>query len=358
MQLFLKAKKMINKDLLRKLLADEYVMVQKHPDAELYIYNYTRKAQFENFWNEITLLTRGLILDADMNIVARPFLKFFNYEQLKPEEIPVLPFDVYEKMDGSLGILYWLSGNPYIASRGSFASDQAKHANEVLYSRYQHTFDKLNKNATYLFEIIYPENRIVVDYKGKDDLVLLAVIDNTSGDDLSLEDIGFEIVKRYDGVNDFTKLRDDNDMAREGYIVKFRNGFRMKMKYAEYCRLHSVVTGVSNVTVWEYLSQNKSFDELLERTPDEFDSFIKRTAEFLNYQYTYIESDHKNFMRDREIISPKFKNRKEQAEVILSAKHFNTKILFEMLDGKDYSKTIWSMIRPKWSKPFMNDDEN
>lgn len=31
----------MNKELLRKMLDEEYVMVQKHPDAELYIYNYT-----------------------------------------------------------------------------------------------------------------------------------------------------------------------------------------------------------------------------------------------------------------------------------------------------------------------------
>lgn len=349
---------MINKELLRKLLAEEYVMVQKHPNADLWIYNYSRKTQFENLWNEITLLTRGLILDADMNIISRPFLKFFNYEQLKPEEIPVLPFDVYEKMDGSLGISYWLNGKPYIASRGSFASDQANHANEVLYARYQHTFDKLNKGATYLFEIIFPANRIVCDYGDKDDLVLLAVIDNATGKDLPLEDIGFEIVKRYDGVNDFTTLRNDNDMIREGYIVKFSNDFRMKMKYAEYCRLHSVVTGVSNVTVWEYLSQDKPFDELLERTPDEFDAFVRSTAEMLNSKFTDIQADHLKFMNDHQIVSPKFNTRKEQAQVILAAKGYNTKILFEMLDGKDYSNSIWKMIRPKWCKPFMVDDES
>jgi len=349
---------MINKELLREMLANEYVMVQKHPDADLFIYNYTRKAQFENLWNEITLLTRGLILDGDMNIVARPFEKFFNYEQLKPEQIPTLPFDAYEKMDGSLGILYWLRNSPYMASRGSFQSDQSKHANEVLYSRYQHTFDKLNKGATYLFEIIYPENRIVVDYKGKDDLVLLAVVDNKSGKDLPLEDIGFEIVKKYDGVNDFTKLRDDKDMQREGYIIVFSNGFRMKLKYEEYCRLHSVVTGVSNVTVWEYLSQNKSFDELLERTPDEFDAFIRRTAEGLNGKYTTLEYNHKRFMEDNQIVSPKFATRREQAMMILSQKECDAGILFDMLDGKDYSRAIWKKIRPKWAKPFMVDDEN
>lgn len=341
---------------IKKYLTNGLLLCQFHPSVpNIVILNYSRKVQFENLWDELTLLCRGLIINIETGkIIARPFLKFFNYEQLKPEEIPLLPFEAYEKMDGSLGILYWLNNNPYIASRGSFASDQANHANDVLYSRYQHVFDKLNKSATYLFEIIYPENRIVVDYGDKDDLVLLAVIDNVTGNDLPLEDIGFEIVMSYDGINDYTLLRTDNDMYREGYIIKFSNGFRMKMKYEEYCRLHSVVTMLSNVIIWEYLSQEKSFDELLDKTPDEYDSFIKKTAEELNNKFRELEYKHITFISDNMLTTPKYSSRKEQAEVILSSKGYNTKILFDMLDGKNYNKVIWSMIRPIFAKPFMN----
>jgi RNA ligase len=340
---------MLNKVLLREMLDKGYVMVQKHPAAELYIYNYSRKAQFENMWNEVTLLTRGLILDANMDIVSRPFVKFFNIEQHKPEEIPVLPFRVFEKMDGSLGILYWLNDKPYIASRGSFDSDQARHANKVFHERYSHTFDKLMKGVTYLFEIIFPSNRIVVDYGDKDDLVLLAMIDNATGKDIELYDIGFELVKEYDGVNDLTQLRAVQESNREGFIVLFSNGFRVKMKFEEYCRLHSIVTNVSNIIVWEYLRDGKSFEELLDRVPDEWDEFVKKTENNLKSNFSAIEIKH---------IEEVKKIRKVIAELVFAVKDCNSKILFEMISGKDYSKTIWSMIRPKFEKPFLkNIDE-
>jgi len=345
----------MNKELLKEMLAQEYVMVQKHPNADLYIYNYTRKAQFERLWNEITLLTRGLILDGEMNIVARPFIKFFNYEEHTPEQIPALPFELYEKMDGSLGILYWLNGKPYIASRGSFESDQAKHANKVLYERYQHTFEKLNKGATYLFEIIYPENRIVCDYFGKDDLVLLAVIDNTTGNDLPLEEIGFEVVKRYDGFTDLEKVRDVQDSNREGYIAKFINGFRVKMKFEEYCRLHSIVTNVSNVIVWEHLRDGKSFDELLDRTPDEFDQFIKKTVQELTDRFN--EVHERAMLEHREVMLQNFSSRKEMAEYVFK-NCTNSKLVFSLMDGKDISRNIWPLVRPKWCKPFINNSDD
>jgi len=347
----------MNKDLLRKMLNEEYIMVQKHPDTELFIYNYTRKCQFESKWNEVTLLTRGLILDGEMNIVARPFIKFFNCEQHKPEEIPNLPFTAFEKMDGSLGILYRLNDQPFMASRGSFQSDQSKHANEVLYSRYAHTFEKLKRNVTYLFEIIFPKNRIVCDYGDMDDLVLLAIIDNSTGQDLPLEDVGFPIVKRYDGVKDWSTLRNDNDMQREGYIVKFSNDFRMKLKYQEYCRLHSIVTNVSNIVVWENLSQGKSFDELLDKTPDEWDKWIRKISDELKNNFKEIEIKH--LKKTIEIINKRPSlSRKDAATIILKLEGYNSKIIFEMMDSKNYDHIIWKMIRPLFAKPFLVDDEN
>jgi hypothetical protein len=346
---------MVNKELLKEMMDKNYVMVQKHPDAELYIYNYTRSANFEKVWNEVTLLTRGLILDAEYNIVARPFVKFFNIEQHAPEEIPVLPFEAYEKMDGSLGILYWLDDKPYIASRGSFDSDQARHANEVLYSKYTHTFDKITKGVTYLFEIIYPSNRIVVDYGDKDDLVLLAMIDNATGLDIELHDIGFELVKRYDGVNDVHRLRDVQEDNREGFIVKFTNGFRVKLKFEEYCRLHSIVTNVSNVVVWEYLKDGKPLDELIDRTPDEFDAFVIKTVNELKDNFKKIEDRHYETYQDLIFDNP---TRKEYAERVLSLSGYNTKVLFNMFGNRYYSDAIWTMVRPKWCRPFIkNADE-
>jgi len=117
----------INVSLLNEMIESKMVRVQRHPYANLWIYNYTEHAQFSRTWNEVTLMCRGLILDENFNIVARPFPKFFNKEELSEGDIPNLPFDVFEKMDGSLGIMYWVDGVPYIATRGSFESEQALH---------------------------------------------------------------------------------------------------------------------------------------------------------------------------------------------------------------------------------------
>lgn len=334
----------MNKELLHQMVQDKLVTVNKHPEADLFIYNYTTKVQYDRLWNEITLQTRGLILDANMDIVARPFSKFFNLEEHKSEEIPQLPFDVFEKMDGSLGILYWINDNPFIATRGSFESDQALKATEILYRMYSHTFTHLDKNSTYLFEIIYPQNRIVVDYGNIEDIYLLSRICNTTGKDLSISDgIGFPIVKRYDGINNLESLKAMNIDNKEGFVIRFANGFRVKMKFADYIRLHRVVTNVSNVTIWEYLSEEKDFDELMEKVPDEFYNWVKKTQLDLINEFNCILTECKSVFK-------KFESRKETAMYFQTQKY--PSILFSMLDNRVVDKDIWRIIRPKLSKPF------
>lgn len=255
----------MDKQLLQKMIDDGLVYMQKHPSADLFIYNYSPKVQFDKLWNEVTLQTRGLILDKEMNVVAKPFGKFFNLEEIS--EIPVLPFEVFEKLDGSLGILYWLWDKAFIATRGSFDSPQAIHATEILYRKYSHVLNSLDKNKTYLFEIIYPENRIVVDYGNIDDIFLLTIISNQTGEE-SIEDLGFPIAKRYDGIKNINELKALEEDNKEGFVVRFSNGFRVKVKFSEYIKLHRIISGVSNIAIWEYLSENKSLDEILEKVPD------------------------------------------------------------------------------------------
>jgi tRNA splicing ligase len=342
---------------LQQLISDDYIKVNKHPSADLFIYNYTATAQYEQVWNEWTLACRGLIMDADFNVIARPFPKFFNLEEynspLTPrggilEEIPPLgvrglPFEVYEKLDGSLGILYYIDNQACIASRGSFVSEQAIAATELLQTKYADSIPLLDKTKTYLFEIIYPENRIVVHYGDERKLVLLAIIDTASGDEFPLEDIGFEIVKKYDGLNDLYKLKALEEDNKEGFVVKFKSGFRLKVKFEEYQRIHKIVTQISNVSIWEYVKEGKDLTPILEKVPDEFYAWVKATHAKLLADYAEIEAQAKSEFKVLE-------NRKETAFYFLTCQH--PTILFKMLDSQDYSPIIWKLLKPVFQKPF------
>ena len=335
-------------DALHRIIDQGYVKSVKHPEADLWIYNYTPKTQYERYWNDITLACRGSVLDKDFNKIAVPFKKFFNWEEHQADHMPNLPnepFEVFEKMDGSLGILYWLQDKPMICTRKSFDSKQALMASEWLHTRYQDAIPHLQKGRTYLFEIIYPENKVVVDYGSKTGLFLLGIIDNASEKDLPLEDIGFPIVNRFDGIQDIQQLKNLNTPNSEGFVLKFQSGFRVKVKFKEYFRLHTLITQFSNVSIWENLKSGNSFDQFLEGVPDEFYHWVKSIKEHLEAQYQAIETECKHVFK-------MFDTRKEAALYFKEQRYPN--VLFSMLDHKDYSEQIWKLIRPTFERPYRN----
>jgi len=344
----------VNIDLLKKNIGDGYIISQKHPTLDLTIYNYSQFAQYDNHWDEITLMCRGLILDSEYNIVQRPFRKFFNIEEhdskYKPN-IPNLPFDVYEKMDGSLGILYWDGEKPYIASRGSFTSEQALMGTHLLHTKYKNIWKILDKSKTYVFEIIAPFNRIVVDYGDRKALVLLGIIDIETGFDISLDTVSsndFHIVERLDGIKDFEKLQALNLDNKEGFVIRFENGFRMKLKFDEYCRLHRIITNVSSYDIWDCLRNGTGFDEMLDKVPDEFYDWVKATKNNLIKEF----NDFKGIWLGVYKHGTKIKDQKEFA---LWAQDWNEPgILFSLRNGKPIDDTIWKKIKPKYEKPFSN----
>ena len=338
----------MNTTLLNQMITEGYIKINKHPEVDLYIYNYTQTVQFDKIWNEVTLACRGLIMDGNQNIVARPFAKFFNLGEQEDVEIPKTSFEVYDKMDGSLGILYWIKNIPFMASRGSFTSNQAIKATEMLHSTYKSVWKHLDASKTYLFEIIYPENRIVLDYGTTKELVLLGVIDTQTGIELPLEDLGFPIVKKYDCIKDIETLKSLDKENKEGFVITFENGFRLKVKFDEYVRLHRIITQLSSIDIWQHLKEKQPLDAMLEHVPDEFFNWVKSVIKTLNKEFQIIEKQCK---RDFKVLE----NRKENALYFMSCAY--PAVLFLMLDNKSYDHEIWKRIRPTFEKPFMNSEE-
>jgi len=160
----------------------------------MWIWNYTPVCQFDNIWDEYTTVCRGLITNQHGEILYRPFPKFFNLGQREETMLANLPAEIpqfREKLDGSLGIIYELDGLVHVATRGSFVSEQAQWATKWIQLQMRIKPESFLPRHTYLGEIIYPGNRIVVDYKGLSELVLLAVIDTETGLDMRLVEAAF-----------------------------------------------------------------------------------------------------------------------------------------------------------------------
>lgn len=349
----------IDLDAIAREIEAGYINRTKHPTADLFIYNYSPRAQWEQHWTPETMMCRGLILDGKGSIVARPFPKFFNYEQVL-DQIPNEPFEVFDKLDGSLGILYFDGERFAIATRGSFTSPQAVEATKMLYERmadspdaYNFVHDCAAFGVTALFEIIYPQNRIVVDYGTRREIVLLAGVVRTSGEELAEINPppqwdGFPIVKRFDGMTDIEAIKNTHRDNAEGFVLRFASGFRCKVKLAEYVRLHKLLTGITPRHIWEELKAGRGVATLADRVPDEFYQWVNNVAAKLSDDYATIEGECQILHLSD------FPDRRTAAAYITKQKY--PSILFSMLDGKPYADAIWKLIKPTASKAFRCDE--
>jgi RNA ligase len=254
----------------------------------LALYCYTEACTYEKKWDPITLLARGLILDiVEKKVVATPFPKFFNFGEVS-DHLPNEPFEVFEKMDGSLIIIFFHNGKWRCATKGSFKSDQAQWAQQVLaYS----DICSLEPGTTYLAEAIYPENRIVVHYSMAG-LVLLGAY-TAWGTELDYKELQYfsealnwNIVERHShsSLDELLKIAKALPPTREGFVIRFNSGLRIKIKGDEYCRIHRLISRLSPLAMWEAMKAGDNLELVRKELPEEFWVDFDNIVKILQHQ--------------------------------------------------------------------------
>lgn len=337
-----------------------------HPTLPLSVYTYTEKCTYAEAWNPVTMACRGLVVeDTTGRVVGRPFRKFFGYHdhingKAYAPPLPDLPFRVYDKMDGSMGTIFHYAGDWHVATRGSFLSGQAGWAQGWLDASGPHG---LHPDLTYVVEIVYSENRIVVDYGGYAGLNLLAVFDTASGREVPLSHpsaarawvhMGGDCVREYKPprtVEDLARLAMDNKdpyghdttgMNAEGWIVRFEDGTRVKIKTADYVRLHGVLSRTSTRTVWEALSSGSDPASVLGTVPDEFLAWVREVTDDLTNRRVVWEACAR---ADFALLWEHRHDRRVFASHAVRSPY--RAALFRLLDGRDITDLAWKAVRPE-----------
>jgi RNA ligase len=246
------------------------VSANRHPTLPLTVYAYTEYCQYIRAWTPVTMAARGLVVHDEGNVIARSWGKFFNvHEHGRGHEfappLPDEPFETYDKVDGSLAVIFWYAGAWHVTTRRSFESPQAQWVRQWLGKA---DTSRLVKGLTYIAEAVYPQNRVVVDYGQREDLVLLgATLPN--GTDVPLSDIAGHwqgigsVIRAHEPVTlaELARLAEAGldltgkpvtGIESEGWVIRYQSGVRVKVKQEEYLRLAALVGEIGTEDVWRW----------------------------------------------------------------------------------------------------------
>lgn len=213
------------------------------------IFNYNPGADFSN---PIVQEARGIILDNNLNVMCWPFRKFGNWSESYVDEIDWNSAKIQEKIDGSVMKL-WFDYNNQLWNWSTNSMIYAHEAdyNDTTFLRiimsavnYEDIqLDKLDKNKTYIFELVSPENQVVILYPFTK-IWHIGTRDNISGIEYD-EDIGIDKPQTYPLTNisecleAVEKLNEkDDDIKHEGFVVVDKNWNRIKIKSSMYVAEH------------------------------------------------------------------------------------------------------------------------
>jgi len=273
---------------------------------DLRIYNYTNHCKQ---WDETTINSRGIIFNRQTGeVVAQTFPKFFNMNERTDTQERNLPwhdgFRIFKKEDGWFGSLYRHAGQHKVASRGSFTSPGAIWASKFLDDNYD--LDGFPDEVTLVFELICPITKIVVDYGDREDLVLLSAYNRHTGKEYRwcevasfASDYGFTLVKSYDqnwlgACRGSLKTIPGNE--QEGFVIRFTNGFRVKIKSEDYFRRHHLLSNLTPLVMWNNMVDGEVTKDVWSQVDIEYHDLLNSIVEVLEKQYQTLHSEiHKEF---------------------------------------------------------------
>jgi hypothetical protein len=302
-----------NNDWETKLQTKPYCIAVKRKDS-LAIFTYSQIDS--DFYNPLVRECRGIILDMDtLNPVCVPFYKFGNYREGYAPDIDWSTARVQEKVDGSLIKLWWHKGEWRVSTNGTIDAKDASIGCDV--SPYASFYDlfiiasegvlnysQLDKDNTYLFELVSPFNRVVVPHS-EPKVYHIGTRNNKTLVETEI-DIGVEKPRSYSlkSLKECVAAAGSLPFNDEGYVVVDKNWNRIKIKSPAYVAAHhlknnGVITKARIVAMLklheedEFLNYYPEFNCAFDEVQGSIDAFILRMQEEINAAHGI--SDRKEF---------------------------------------------------------------
>lgn len=302
-----------NKDWQDKISKEPYCLkIVEEGNLVLFKYN-----QIKSDFNEsIVKEARGIILERDTwKVVAYAFDKFFNYGEQYAEDIDWESAVVEQKEDGSIIKVYYYDNKWRVATNGTIDAYKCN-IQSPNYNSFGELFDvaaknsgldysKLNKDYTYIFELVSEFAQIVCPQE-QTRLFHIGTRNNITYKEIET-DIGITKPKRYElySLEDCIKMAETFNFKQEGFVVKDKNYNRIKIKSLDYLKAHRLANN-SNINVEHAIDmiRTNETEEFLSYFPF-YNDFILDTKTKIGKLISIVNDEIKKALNVRSLVSTK-----------------------------------------------------
>ena len=298
---------------------------------------------------------RGIIFDLSGNVLRRPFQKFFNLGEREELLLGNIDFDehhvILDKVDGSMVTPLMSLGQLRFATKAGITDmspaieayvDQAR-AHYRSFCEYM-----IDINHTPIFEYVSRDNRIVLDYK-EQNLILLGIRNNLTGNYISYKQqiiyaypyyipVVKEVYNSKNSIDDFVRyIYNEKDI--EGVVVRFDNGHMLKIKTEWYVNIHRAKDAcLHEKRVIEMILDSKTDDVLAFLPPDD----AKKLSEYSNAFLSGLNERRKDVVDSIKRFKGSITRKEYALEV---APHFNSLLNAIIFKCWDNEMLVWKTIQ-------------
>lgn len=239
-----------------QILAEKPYCLKIKKDDEYTLLSYDQIKS--DFYNEIVRECRGIILEnKTLEPVCIPFYKFGNYGEGYVPNIDWSSARTQEKVDGSLIKVWFHNGKWRVSTNGTIDAYKCEIGQVDLlkldcpYKYFGELFDKakenvgldfgkLNKDYTYMFELVSPYNKVVIEYK-EISIYHIGTRNNRTLEEIDI-DIGVHKPKQFalGTLEECLESASKLPFNEEGYVVVDKYWNRIKIKSLQYVKVHHI----------------------------------------------------------------------------------------------------------------------
>lgn len=295
-----------------------------------------------NIWsigfNPLLKTCRGIVWsEREHKVISHPFDKFFNINEVPESSLSLVRerlsaanlVYVSEKLDGSLIAVSNYEGNPLITTNFSFDNEQISWAKEIFSSKYSFFYSNVPTGYTFIFELIHPENRIVVDYGSEKDVKLLAVrnleteqILPPSATTPFLSTFGFSTPAAsnlpLDQLLSLSHIWKNANF--EGWVLRI-DDFYCKLKLEEYFELHKSYSLITPKWVYQHIQQG-TLDDVAASLPSDRKLELQAVLHSLQQAQQEIEDtvegEARYYLDKYNISLSEFQTNRERMKIIIA----------------------------------------